>query len=115
MGIARMELYKETEEEGKKRDMSMERSKVGFKKRRPDGLSPLSQNTLINIIRYHYSRHGNCIEIQLTKINWTWTIKKWNIEYKYNGPTFPPPPKVATPQNNGWITYLTQRKTKFAA
>ena len=49
--------YKETEEELKKRDVSMERSKAGMKKKRPDGLSIPNQNTiLINIIRNYFQK-----------------------------------------------------------
>ena len=50
MGTARMKLDKETDEEGKKRGLSMERSKAGTKKRSPDGLSHPNQNTIIIII-----------------------------------------------------------------
>ena len=40
MGTARMNLDKETDEEGMKKDASMERSKTGTKeKRSPDGLN----------------------------------------------------------------------------
>ena len=47
MGTARTKLDKETDEEGKKRGVSMERSKAGTKKRSPYGLSHPSQNTII--------------------------------------------------------------------
>ena len=48
-----------TDEEGKKRGVSMERSKAGTKERRPDGLSLPNQNTiLINIIWYYFPRFG---------------------------------------------------------
>ena len=51
MGTARIKLNKETEEEGKKRGVSTERSKAGKKKKSPDGLSHPNQNTIIiNII-----------------------------------------------------------------
>ena len=52
MGTARMKWDKETDEEGKKRGLSMERSKAGTKeKRSPDGLNYPIQNTIIiNII-----------------------------------------------------------------
>ena len=51
MGTARMKYDKETAEEGKKRCVSMERSKPGKKKRSTDSLSHLNQNTIIiNII-----------------------------------------------------------------
>ena len=51
MGTARMKYDKETDEEGNKRDMSMERSNAGTKKISPDGLSHYNQITIIiNII-----------------------------------------------------------------
>ena len=44
-------MARRTDEEGKKRGVSMERSKAGTKKRSPDGLSHPNQNTIIiNII-----------------------------------------------------------------
>ena len=39
MGTVRMKKDKETDEEGKQRGVSMERSKAGKKERSPDGLS----------------------------------------------------------------------------
>ena len=43
--------YKETDKEGKKRGVNMERSKAGMKKRSPDSLSHPNQNAIIiNII-----------------------------------------------------------------
>ena len=51
MGTATMKQDKETDEEGKKRGVSIERSKAGTKKGSPDGLSLHNQNTIIiNII-----------------------------------------------------------------
>ena len=52
MLTARMKEDKNTDEDGKKSGMSMERSKEGTKKRRPDGLSLRNLNTtiIINII-----------------------------------------------------------------
>ena len=47
MGTARMKYVKETDEDGKKRGVSMEKSKAGAKKRSPDGLSHPNQNTII--------------------------------------------------------------------
>ena len=47
MGTARTKEDKETDENGKKRAVSMERSKVGTEKRSPDGLPHPSQNTII--------------------------------------------------------------------
>ena len=48
-----------TEEEGKKRWVSMERSKTGTKGRSTDGLSLPNQNTtIINIICYYFIRYG---------------------------------------------------------
>ena len=45
MGTERMKYDKETEEEGKKRSVSMARSKAGTKtERSPDGLSLPNQN-----------------------------------------------------------------------
>ena len=59
MGIARINHDKETDEEGKKRGVSMERSKAGAKERSPDGLSLPNQNTiLINIICHYFRRYG---------------------------------------------------------
>ena len=46
MGTARMKYDKETDEGGKKRGASMEKSKAGTKKS-PDGLSHPKQNTII--------------------------------------------------------------------
>ena len=50
----------ETDEEGKKRGVSMERSKAGTKeKRSPDGLSLPTQNTIIiNITWDYFKRYG---------------------------------------------------------
>ena len=51
MGTARMKYDKVTDEQGKKRGVSMERSKAGTEKRSPDGLNYPNQNTiLINMI-----------------------------------------------------------------
>ena len=51
MGTARTKIDKETDEEGKKLGVSMERSKAGTNERSPDGLSHPNQNTIIiNII-----------------------------------------------------------------
>ena len=47
MGTARIKLDKETDERGKKRGVSMEKSKAGTNKRSPDGLSHPNQNTII--------------------------------------------------------------------
>ena len=47
METARMKKDKETDEEGKKRGVSMERRKTGKKERSPDGLSQPNQNTII--------------------------------------------------------------------
>ena len=41
------EIDKETDKDGKKRNMSMERSKAGMNKRSQDGLSHPNQNTII--------------------------------------------------------------------
>ena len=46
MGTARMK-YNETDQDGKKRGMNMERSKADKKKRSPDGLSLHNQNKII--------------------------------------------------------------------
>ena len=57
MGTVRMKEDKETDEEGKKRGVSMERSNVK-KERSPDGLSLPNQNTiLINIIYYYFTKY----------------------------------------------------------
>ena len=47
MGTARMKYEKETDEDGKKTGVSMERSKAGTNKRSPVGLSHPNQNTII--------------------------------------------------------------------
>ena len=51
---------KKTNEEGKKRGVSMERSKAGTKENRSsDGLTLPIQNTIIiNIISYYFTRYG---------------------------------------------------------
>ena len=46
MATARTKYDRETDEEGKKRSVSMERSKAGTKERSPDGLSLTNQNTI---------------------------------------------------------------------
>ena len=52
MGTARMKQDKETDEDGKKRGVSMERSKAGKIKISPDGLSlPIKNTIIINIKR----------------------------------------------------------------
>ena len=60
MGTARTKWDKETEEEGKKRGVSSERSTAGTKeKRSPDGLNYPNQNTIImNIICQYFIRDG---------------------------------------------------------
>ena len=61
------EQKEETDEEGKKRGVSIERSKEGTKERTPDGLSVPNQNTiLINIILF-YKIRNKYNEIQFTK------------------------------------------------
>ena len=54
---------KQTEEEGKEREVSMERSKAGTKeKRSPDGLNYPNQNTIIiTIICEYFIRYGKSI------------------------------------------------------
>ena len=47
MGTARMKLDNETDEDGQKRGVSMEKSTAGTNKRIPDGLSHPNQNTTI--------------------------------------------------------------------
>ena len=60
MGTARTKQDKITEEEGKKRGVSMERSKAGMtEKWSPYGLKYPNQNTLIiNIICQYFIRDG---------------------------------------------------------
>ena len=59
MVTARMNLDKETDEEGKKRGVNMERSKAGTKeKRSPDGVIYPNHNTIMNIIWQYFIRHG---------------------------------------------------------
>ena len=51
MRTVRIKYEKETDEEGKKRGVSMESSKTDTKERSPDGLSQPNQNTiLINML-----------------------------------------------------------------
>ena len=61
-GKSKNEINKETEEggeESKTRDVSMEKSKAGTKKRSPDGLSLPNQNPIIiNIICSYFIRYG---------------------------------------------------------
>ena len=87
MGTARMKLAKETDEEGKKRGVSMERNKAGIKKRNPDSLSNLIKIQTMNyLIRYVKSR------------------MKFNLKTKTNGlkqlknqkSSTPPPPLAYT-------------------
>ena len=47
MGTARTKYDKETDEVGKQRGVSMERSKAGMNKRSPDSLAHPNQNTII--------------------------------------------------------------------
>ena len=47
MGTARTKRDKETDEDGKKRGVSMEKAKRGTNKRSPVGLSHPNQNTII--------------------------------------------------------------------
>ena len=55
--------------EGKKRGMSMERSKAGMKEKSPDGLLLPNQNTiLINIMRGYFKTWKMYNEIQLQKL-----------------------------------------------
>ena len=58
MGTARTKQDKETDEEGKKRGVSMEKSKAGTNKENPDGLSHPNQNTIINIILQNFIKYG---------------------------------------------------------
>ena len=59
MGTAKMKYSKQTDEEGKKRIVSMERCKAGVKERNPDVLSlPNKNSILINIIWYYFTRYG---------------------------------------------------------
>ena len=60
MGTARMKYDKETDEEGKKRGVSVERSKAGTKEKRcPDGLTlPIQNTAIINMICYYFTRYG---------------------------------------------------------
>ena len=69
MGTARMKLDKETDEEGKNRGLSMEKTKAGTKKGSPDDLLLSNQNiTIINIICQYFIRYEKKLnEIQLTK------------------------------------------------
>ena len=59
---------KKTDEDGKKRGVSMERSKAGTNKRSPDRLSHPNQKTIIiSKIWKYFIRNGKSKEIQLTK------------------------------------------------
>ena len=77
MGTAIMKYDKETDEEGKKRGVSMERRKAGTKKRSPDGLSQHNQNKIIkhNIAIFNKKWKTNN-EIQLTKKKMNLNIRK---------------------------------------
>ena len=69
---------KETDEDGKKRGSSMERSKAGTNKRSPDGLSHPNQNTIIikqNMVIF-YKKWKKYNEIQLTKSKMDLNIRK---------------------------------------
>ena len=58
MGTARTKWNKETEE-GKKRGVSMEKSKAATIEISPDGLSLLNQNRfLINTMLYYFTKSG---------------------------------------------------------
>ena len=46
MGTARMKKNNETDEDGQKRGVRMEKSTAGTNKRSPDGLSHPNQNTI---------------------------------------------------------------------
>ena len=53
-----MKKDNETDEGGKKRGVSVERSKAGTKERSPDSLSLPNQNTIsINIKWYYFTRY----------------------------------------------------------
>ena len=52
-----MKEDKETDEEGKKRGASMERSQAGANKMSPDSLSHPNQNTKLTIC-YYFIRYG---------------------------------------------------------
>ena len=59
MRTERMKSDKDTDEEGKKKGVSIERSKAGTKERSPDGVALPNQNTiLINIACYYCTRYG---------------------------------------------------------
>ena len=59
METARIKEDNETDEDCKKRGVSMEKSIVGTKERNPDSLSRPIQNTiLINIKWYSFTRYG---------------------------------------------------------
>ena len=69
-----MKSDKETDEEGKKRGLSMERSKAGTKKS-SNSLSQHNKNKIIIRIKYYFIRYGKGA-IQLTKNKWSLTIEK---------------------------------------
>ena len=58
MRTAIMKNDKETDEEGKKRGVSMEISKAGTKKRSQDGLSHPNQNIIISITWQYFITNG---------------------------------------------------------
>ena len=72
MGTARMKYDNETDEDGKKRGVSMEKIKAGTNERSPDSLSLPNQNSiLINITWYSFTK---------------WKKIQWNsIDKKQNG------------------------------
>ena len=57
MGTARMKEDKETDEDGKKRGLSIERRKAGTKKRSPEGLTQPNQNIIIIIYTMTFILH----------------------------------------------------------
>ena len=77
MGTARRKYDKETDEDGKKRGLSMERSKAGKNKRSPDGLLYPNQNNnnKQNMVIF-YKKWKKYNEIQLTKSKIDLNIRK---------------------------------------
>ena len=78
-GDSKNEIDKETDEDGNKRGVSMERSKAGTNKRSPDGISHPNQNTIIynkqNVVIF-YKKLKKYNKIQLTKNKMDLNIRK---------------------------------------
>ena len=93
MGTARMKYDKKTDKKGKKRDVSMERSKVGTKKEVPPAYHILTKynNNKHNIVAFHkiWKKYD---EVQLIKNKMV-----LNIQKTINHPPSPQGPMARLP------------------